>query len=76
VAEQFTKELVARYAELNNQFTTNTSAARTEDIKQELLTDMCQKLAVIGVDLIKNQSITRDIFSRAQQSDDYLSVIY
>jgi hypothetical protein len=45
VAEQFTKELVARYAELNNQFTTNTSAARTEDIKQELLTDMCQKLA-------------------------------
>jgi hypothetical protein len=37
---------------------------------------MCQKLAVIGVDLIKNQTITRDIFSRAQQSDDYLSVIY
>jgi hypothetical protein len=59
-----------------NQFPTNSSAARTEDIKQELLTDMCQKLAVIGVDLIKNQFITRDIFSRAQQSGDYLSVIY
>jgi hypothetical protein len=37
---------------------------------------MCQKLAVIGVDLIKNQSITCNIFSQAQQSDDYLSVIY
>jgi hypothetical protein len=38
--------------------------------------DMCQKLAVIGVDLIKNQAITRDIFAGAQQSDDYLSFIY
>jgi dUTPase len=76
VAQQFTNELVARYSELNSQFINDTASAPSDDLKNQILTDMCQKLAVIGVDLIKNQAITRDIFARAQQSDDYLSVIY
>jgi hypothetical protein len=36
---------------------------------------MCQKLAVISVDAIKNHSLTSNTLARAQQSDDYLSVI-
>ena len=36
---------------------------------------MCSKLSVISIDLIKNQSISREIFAKAQESDDFLSVI-
>ena len=45
-------------------------------LKESLHFDMCQKLTVLGIDLLRNQAITRDIFARAQQSDDYFSVIY
>jgi RNase H-like domain found in reverse transcriptase/Reverse transcriptase (RNA-dependent DNA polymerase)/Integrase zinc binding domain len=76
VTRQLTAELASKYAELNNQLTTQSASADSDDAKQQLLTNMCQKLAVLGVDLIKNQSMTRDIFSRSQQSDDYLSTIY
>jgi hypothetical protein len=58
VAQQFTNELVARYSELNSQFINDTGSAPSDEIKNQILIDMCQKLAVIGVDLIKNQAIT------------------
>ena len=34
--------------------------------------DMCKKLAVISVDLLKNQIITRTMLAQTQQGDDYL----
>ena len=49
---------------------------KSEALRQQFHTEMCQKLAVLGVDLMKNQSITREIFARSQQSDDYFSSIY
>ena len=36
---------------------------------------MCEKLAVISVDLLKNQSMTRTMLAQTQQGDDYLGVI-
>jgi hypothetical protein len=36
---------------------------------------MCEKLSVISVDLIKNQSMTRTMLAQAQQGDDYLNTI-
>jgi dUTP pyrophosphatase len=44
-------------------------------IKQELYEDMCKKLAVLSVDLIKNQTITSTMLAKAQQGDDLLSTI-
>ncbi len=44
-----------------------------EAIKREVHEDMCKKLAVISVDLIKNQSITASVLAKAQQSDDLLA---
>ena len=52
------------------------SKEQIDSLKESLHFDMCQKLAVLGIDLLRNQAITRDIFSRAQQSDDYFTVIY
>jgi hypothetical protein len=43
-----------------------------EAIKREVHEDMCKKLAIISVDLIKNQSITASVLAKAQQSDDLL----
>jgi hypothetical protein len=36
---------------------------------------MCEKLAVISVDLLKNQTMTRIMLAQTQQGDDYLGVI-
>ena len=47
-----------------------------EYLKDKLHQEMCEKLACLGINLMENQAITRDIFARSQQSDDYLSVIY
>ncbi len=44
-------------------------------IKQELYEDMCKKLAVLSVDLIKNQTMTSTMLAKAQQGDDLLSTI-
>ncbi len=44
-------------------------------IKQELYEDMCKKLAVHSVDLIKNQTMTSTMLAKAQQGDDLLFTI-
>ncbi len=36
---------------------------------------MCEKLAVISVDLIKEQTMTRTMLAQTQQGDDYLSTV-
>ena len=46
-----------------------------ESIKREVHEDMCKKLAIISVDLIKNQSIPASVLAKAQQSDDLLAPI-
>jgi hypothetical protein len=79
VAEDFTQNL------LEKNLTTQQSYRKLDlesdhrdkrDVKDEILSEMCQKLAVLAVDQIKNSTITREVFSLAQQSDDYLSVIF
>ena len=82
VIEDFTSALVKEKASLLNmqivapEKLSEYTKAQVDSLKKTLHFDMCQKLAVLGIDLLRNQAITRDIFARAQQSDDYLSVIY
>jgi dUTPase len=45
-------------------------------IKEAAVSNMCQKLALLAVDHIKEQSISKEILSRCQISDDYLNQIY
>ena len=52
------------------------SGEQIKNLKESLHYDMCQKLAVLGIDLLRNQAVTREIFARTQQSDDNFSVIY
>ena len=77
----FTKQLLAKSTQLNSQKAEKLSAVpdtaeNAQILKDEILAEMCEKLAVINLDLIKNKTLSRHIFSRAQQSDDYLSGIY
>ena len=46
-----------------------------EDLKRDLHEKMCQRLSALSVDLIKNRSLTSTVLAKAQQADDYLSVI-
>src|SRR5450830_1637994 len=43
--------------------------------KDTIHEDMCRKLAVISVDLIRNQAISGSVLAKAQQSDDHLHTI-
>ena len=45
-------------------------------LKKALHFDMCQKFAVLGMELLRNQATTKEIFARAQQNDEYFAVIY
>jgi dUTP pyrophosphatase len=44
--------------------------------KEEAISDMCQRLAVLAVEYIKEQSISKETLARCQLSDDYLNPIY
>jgi Integrase zinc binding domain len=46
-----------------------------EKAKDSAHSSMCEKLAVISVDLLKNKSMTRTMLAQTQQGDDYLGVI-
>ena len=48
---------------------------KIKGIKNEIYEEMCKKLAIISVDLIKNQTITSAVLAKAQQGDDLLSTI-
>ena len=37
---------------------------------------ICEKLAVLNVDILKNQTLTRETFAKCQMSDDFLSTVY
>ena len=51
------------------------SSQEIQKFKEEVYNNMCSKLSIISIDLIKNQTISREIFAKAQESDDLLSVI-
>ena len=53
----------------------DTPPEEVDILKQDLYRDMCTKLAMIAIDLIKNKSVTPTVLAKAQQADDYLSVI-
>ena len=46
-----------------------------EKAKEMAHNSICEKLAVVAVDLLKNQSMTRAMLAETQQGDDYLNVI-
>jgi hypothetical protein len=70
------KEIELNYTLTEEQRNKFDHPAGQEDVQQALLRQMCERLAVIGIDFLQNQSISRSIFASAQKSDDYLSVIY
>ena len=74
-----TRDFIDKTAYINSIINTKTqknpSPQNTHDIKDEIYNQICQKLAVISIDLIKNQYITKNLLARTQQSDDYLSII-
>jgi hypothetical protein len=72
-----TRSLVDRTAYLNATHSNQDPADHkiSRQIKQELYEDMCKKLAILSVDLIKNQTITAAMLAKAQQGDDLLSTI-
>jgi len=82
VIEDFTSNIAKERVKIQNmeiippQKFTELNKEQLTSLKESLHFDMCQKLAVLGIDLLRNQAITRDIFARAQQSDDYFSIIY
>jgi hypothetical protein len=72
-----TRSLIDKTAYLNATRNENVPAGHQNirQIKQEVYEDMCKKLAILSVDLIKNQTITATMLAKAQQGDDLLSTI-
>jgi dUTPase len=72
-----TRAMVDRTAYLNTtQPSFNPSQHENHrDLKRQLHEELCKKMAVISVDLIKNQTITSNVLAKAQQGDDLLSTI-
>ena len=72
-----TRSLIDRTAYLNVTQAENIPPEHQNirQIKQELYYEMCKKLAILSVDLIKNQTITATMLAKAQQGDDLLSTI-
>ena len=74
VIQDFTQEL----RKLSVQTQTESSGqdqSSLEKAKDWAQNNMCEKLAVISVDLLKNQSMTRTMLAQTQQGDDYLSTL-
>jgi len=82
--DEFTKDLIFGYKTLKSQcfmensLLMNIKVLTAEEIKlkEEAISHMCQKLALLAVQHIEEQSISKESLSRCQISDDFLSVIY
>jgi hypothetical protein len=57
---------------MNNRILTD----QERKFKEDAVTDMCNKLALLAVEHIKEQSISKETLSKCQMSDDYLNLIY
>ncbi|MFN9939657.1 MAG: integrase zinc binding domain-containing protein, partial [bacterium] len=66
-------QLSANKVQLMNNNIQNNDERR---FKEEAISDMCQRLAVLAVEYIKEQSISKETLARCQLSDDYLNPIY
>jgi dUTPase len=81
VVQNITSTLVQNIIQLNNhesvQLTNNNQKTFKEiqNIKNQLYEEMCTKLAVISIDIVKNQSISRETLAKAQEADDFLSTV-
>jgi len=53
----------------------NSDGLLAQSLKDRAYEEICEKLAVISVDLIKNQTMTKTMLAQTQQSDDYLSTV-
>ena len=82
--DEFTKDLIFENKNLKSRYLMESSLLMnikilTKEeikIKEEAISHMCQKLALLAVQHIKEQSISKESLSRCQISDDFLSVIY
>jgi hypothetical protein len=73
VVIEITQMLMEGKAELNASEAKEVSF--DPDAKDAIHEDMCRKLAVISIDLIRNQAISGSVLAKAQQSDDHLHTI-
>ena len=74
----FTRQLVDRKAYLNATISADQPVLTDKqkaEIKQQLHSEMCQKLAIISVDLIKNQAMTANLIAKSQEGDDIFSTM-
>jgi hypothetical protein len=78
--QDFTRDLMNQTAYLHSTVVTTANDTKIDESLAQSIRDsayekMCEKLSVISVDLIKNQSMTRTMLAQAQQGDDYLNTI-
>ena len=78
--QDLTRDLVNQTVYLNSTVSTPAKDSKlNESLVQSSLdsaySKICEKLAVISVDLIKNQTMTSTMLAQAQQGDDYLSTV-
>jgi len=76
----YPRKLESQTVCLNSTVSTQTSGSSTDDSRANEAFDsaynsICEKLAVVSVDLIKNGSISRSMLAQLQQGDDYLGPI-
>lgn len=53
----------------------NLDESLAQSVQDSAYKKVCEKLAVISVDLIKDQTMTRTMLAQTQQADDYLSTV-
>ena len=80
LVQDLTRDLMDQTAYLNSTVSSlpkdsNLDESKVKEIRDSAYNSICEKLAVISVDLIKNKTMTRTMLARAQQADDYLGVI-
>jgi dUTPase len=73
----YPKEMMREAVQLNSSEPTQTGEFSTENLPMSMAeksayNSICEKLAVVSVDLIKNGSMSRCMMAQLQQGDDYL----
>jgi len=78
IITDLTRQMIDAKAYLNSTNLVDGNNAKEKfrrEIKLEMHLDMCKKLAVISVELIKNQSLTTNTIASMQEGDDIFSTI-
>jgi len=78
--QDFTRDLMDQTVYLHSTVSTlqkdsNIDESLAREIRDSAYNSICEKSAVISVDLIKNKTMTRTMLARTQQADNYLSTV-